>query len=62
MKGGASMEENKTYPFALSELLSGEGTFELKVGGTTYEVSTHFDTEGRQSVLAQFMVLLLQKA
>ena len=56
------MEENKTYPFALSELLSGEGTFELKVGGTTYEVSTHFDTEGRQSVLAQFMALLVQKA
>lgn len=56
------MEENKTYLFAPSELLSGEGTFEMKVGGTTYEVSTHFDTEGRQSVLEQFMALILQKA
>ena len=56
------MEENKTYLFAPSELLSGEGTFEMKVGGTTYEVSTHFDAEGRQSVLEQFMALLLQKA
>lgn len=56
------MEDNKPYPFAPSKLLSGEGTFELKVGGTTYEVSTHFDTEGRQSVLEQFMALILQKA
>ena len=55
------MEDNKLYPFAPSELLSGEGTFEMKVGGTTYEVSTHFDTEGRQSVLEQFMALILQQ-
>ena len=56
------MEDNKTYAFDPSELLSGEDTFEMKVGGTTYEVSTHFDTAGRQSVLEQFMALLLQKA
>ena len=62
MKGGASVEDNKTYAFAPSELLSGEGTFEMKFGGTTYVVSTHFDAEGRQSVLEQFMALLLQKA
>ena len=55
------MEDNKPYPFAPSELLSWEGTFEMKVGGTTYEVSTHFDTEGRQSVLEQFMALILQQ-
>ena len=40
---------------------SGEDTFEMKVGGTTYEVSTHFDTDGRQSVLEQFMALILQQ-
>lgn len=56
------MEDNKPYAFAPSALLSGEDTFELKVGGTNYEVSTHFDAEGRQSVLEQFMALLLQKA
>ena len=56
------MEDNKPYAYAPAELLSGEDTFELKVGGTTYEVSTHFDAEGRQSVLEQFMALLLQKA
>ena len=32
--------------------------FELKIGGTIYEVTTHFDPEGRQSVLEQFMELL----
>lgn len=55
------MEDNKPYAFAPSELLAGEDTFEMKVGGTTYEVSTHFDTDGRQSVLQQFMALILQQ-
>ena len=55
------MEDNMPYAFDPSELLSGEGTFEMKVGGTTYEVSTHFDTDGRQSVLEQFMALILQQ-
>ena len=61
MKRGACMEDNKPYAFDPSELLSGEDTFEMKVGGTTYEVSTHFDTDGRQSVLEQFMALILQQ-
>ena len=55
------MEDNKPCAFDPSELLSGEDTFEMKVGGTTYEVSTHFDTDGRQSVLEQFMALILQQ-
>ena len=55
------MEDNKPYAFDPSELLPGEDTFEMKVGGTTYEVSTHFDTGGRQSVLEQFMALILQQ-
>ena len=55
------MEDNKTYAFDPSELLPGEDTFEMKVGGTTYEISTHFDTGGRQSVLEQFMALILQQ-
>ena len=44
---------------APASLFPGEGPFELKIGGTTYEVSTHFSTEGRQSVLEQFMELVL---
>ena len=42
-----------------ASLVPGEGSFEMKIGGTAYEVSTHFSTEGKQSVLEQFMALLL---
>ena len=35
-----------------------EDTFTMKIGGTTYEVTTHFSTDGKQSVLQQFMELL----
>ena len=31
----------------------------VEIGGTTYEVNTHFSTEGRQSVLEQFMALIM---
>lgn len=55
------MEEAKTYQLTPSDLLPGEGEFEMKIGGTTYAVSTHFDSEGKQSVLKQFMTLLLQQ-
>ena len=55
------MEDTKPYTFDPSDLLSGEDTFEMKIGGTTYVVSTHFDTDGRQSVLEQFMALILQQ-
>ena len=33
--------------------------FSLKVGGTYFDVTTHFDTNGRQSVLRQFKDLIL---
>ena len=36
-----------------------ENTFQMNIGGTKYEVSTHFDSGGRQSVLQQFRALLL---
>ena len=35
--------------------------FTMKVGGTIYEVSTHFSTDGKQSVLQQFRDLLLSQ-
>ena len=31
----------------------------LKIGGTFYEIATHFDPKGRQSVLDQFKALIL---
>lgn len=33
-------------------------TTEMKIGGTVYEVSTHFNLEGRQNVLQQFAELI----
>lgn len=36
-----------------------ENTFQMNISGTEYEVSTHFDSGGRQSVLQQFRTLLL---
>lgn len=33
--------------------------FTAKIGGTTFEVSTHFSDDSRQSVLQQFKDLLL---
>ncbi len=36
-----------------------EDSFEMKIGGTIYEVHTHFNADGRQSVLEQFRTLIL---
>ena len=33
--------------------------FFMKIGNTTYEVSTHFDPKGRENVLQQFQKLIL---
>ena len=46
------------YDFSPADLFSGESSFELSVGGTTYEISTHFSADGRQSVLEQFMAFI----
>lgn len=34
--------------------------FVMKIGGTTYEVSTHFSTKGKETVLQQFKDLLIE--
>ena len=39
----------------------GEDTFTMKVGSTTYEVSTHFNPNGRQCVMEQFKQLILSE-
>ena len=36
-----------------------ENNFRMNINGTEYEVSTHFHSSGRQSVLQQFRALLL---
>ena len=40
---------------------SGENEFSMKIGGTTYEVNTHFSNDGKQSVLEQFKELILSE-
>ena len=32
----------------------------IKIGGTTYEIATHFSTKGKETVLQQFEELLLE--
>lgn len=39
----------------------GEDTFTTQIGGTTYEVSTHFNPKGTQSVMDQFKKLILSE-
>ena len=39
----------------------GIGNFTMKIGGTVYEVATHFSTDGKQSVLQQFRDLLISQ-
>ena len=47
----------------MNELWTEQGNnFRMNISGTEYEVSTHFDSSGRQSVLQQFRALLLNSA
>lgn len=48
----AVVDRSKTRRF-------GEDTFQMKIGGTTYEVSTHFNPKGRQCIFEQFKELIL---
>lgn len=44
-----------------SQAAFGEDTFTMKIGGTYYDVSTHYNSKGRQSVLQQFKDLIENK-
>ncbi len=59
MKGGNLMAQPvvSISPFEFC----GENTFEMQIGNTTYEVHTHFNPEGKQSVLEQFRTLILKE-
>ena len=52
---------NRNYDFSPAVLFPGESSFEMNIGSTTYEVSTHFSADGKQSVLEQFMALILKE-
>jgi len=42
-------------------VLPREHSFSMKIGGTVFNVSTHFNLDGRQSVLQQFRDLILSE-
>lgn len=42
--------------------LEQENNFQMNIGGTEYEVTTHFDSSGRQSILQQFRILILNSS
>lgn len=48
--------ENLSFESIFSSI--NDHTTEMKIGGTVYELSTHFNSEGRQSVLQQFTELI----
>lgn len=39
----------------------GDNTFSFKIGGTFFDVTTHFNADGTQTVLEQFKNLILSK-
>ena len=51
------------HPPTFSEdvLLHADNTFSMKIGGTIYEVTTHFNPDGKQTGLEQFAELLKRK-
>lgn len=55
--------ENTPKNDAISAFPSGfcNSAFKMKIGGTVYEVSTHFDPEGSRCVLQQFRDLILSE-
>lgn len=56
------LPRNKERVFDYSKVRRfGEDTFTTKIGGTTYEVSTHFNPKGRQCVMEQFKQLILSE-
>ncbi len=38
-----------------------DSDFKMKIGGTVYEISTHFDADGSRCVLQQFRDLILSE-
>ena len=49
------------YPYNQLFENNADSHFYMKIGGTVYDVTTHYDPKGRQCVLEQFKELLLQR-
>lgn len=52
------------HPPTLMEdvLVHADNSFSMKIGGTIYDVTTHFNPDGKQTVLDQFTELLKRKS
>ena len=49
---------NSTLMYA-PEYPTGSSTTMMKIGGTTFEIHTHWNPDGRQTILEQLMKLIL---
>lgn len=49
---------NNVYPI---QIVPQKNNYSMKIGGTTFDVTTHFNDQGRQSVLEQFKELILSE-
>ena len=57
VKNGWMTDKNKSIYAPYFE--KNDEPFFMKIGNTTYEVSTHFNPNGRENVLQQFQKLIL---
>ena len=51
-------KKKKKYPYNQLFENNADSHFYMKIGGTVYDVTTHYDPKGRQCVLEQFKELL----
>jgi len=55
-----SIEISKPIPFFNEMFSRKEDSFSIKIGGTTFDVRTQFNTDGKQTILEQFEQLLMR--
>lgn len=55
----SNINSNKSSVFA-PYYETADTPFVMKIGGTTYEVTTHFSTKSKETVLQQFKDLLIE--
>lgn len=56
------IEQTNTFSDIFSQTFDKENlNFKIFIGGTTYEVCSYFNVEGKQSILEQFKNLILSK-
>ena len=58
---GCVTPPNNTMEGIPVRVLPKQYSFSMKIGGTIFDVTTHFNANGRQSVLQQFRDLILSE-